>query len=707
MNIQELIATHNQKLAEFQNLIRMNQISPSSEEAQLRIEEINNLKRQITDMQNQSKQIKNQRSINVEQFIGKNVMAIVASLLIFISIVILCGAVIPYMNDLIKTGLIFGVSTLFMVVGIGLMCYKKNAWSITLTSCGLVSIYISAIASNVWLETLPDVGLYIITFMWAIIAVVLSKTYSSIFEVICIAGIMVSSFLDSANYEFYCHAASKISPTSTITLGLVGYTIFLVGNKYKNSWIVVPKDIFVTIFSIRIVSTLMDIIDYTARNEHTQELVISSIAFIFMLMLSTSYNYIRHIKYNIHKTDFMFTIISVIWILAIANQTMIVTTGKLEDTILCQIILIINTVLALTYVWFTVKAYKDNDAIDIIKSILSFLAIAVWIYISYGDIAITHMIGFVPLIITIELIGFRFKNIPLKIMGLILFLISNFVNYTDRYVNEHLGVAWQILLSIFVFAYIMQLIQKFKEQYSDWFKGVTLIIGLVGTVIIGFSSLEYLFDHTITLRTIQYLLVLAIVLSVLLTPLGVNPITNKESKPIHIMFRVLSELFIAVTSLTLLINYSTKGIRIEAIIMSIVIICFALINTENKIGIQYREFNALYNIFKLTMISWLIILVLLHISSAISAISILISVLGIVVGFKFRLEYIRIYGLILSIMSIIKISFVDINLEGSLGTAICMFICGVLCFCISFAYNRIDKVIGGNINDNINMYKEN
>lgn len=707
MNIQELIARHNQKLAELQNLIRMNQISPSSEEAQLRAQEISELKRQITDMQNQSKQIKNQRSVNVEQFIGKNVMAIVASLLIFISIVILCGAVIPYMNDLIKTGLIFGVSTLFMVVGIGLMCYKKNAWSITLTSCGLVSIYISAIASNVWLETLPDVGLYVITFMWAIIAVVLSKTYSSIFEVICIMGIMVSSFLDSTNYEFYCHSASNISPASTITLGLVGYIIFLIGKEYKNSWLAIPKDIFVAIFSIRIVSTLMNIIDYTARNEHTQELVISSIAFIFMLILATGYNYIRHTKYNIHKADFIFTIISVIWILSTASQVMDIVTRKLEGTIICQAILIINTILALTYVWFTVKAYKDSDAIDIIKSILSFLAIAVWIYISYGDIVITHMIGFVPLIITIELIGFRFKNIPLKIMGLILFLISNFVNYTDRYESEHLGVTWQILLSIFTFACIMQLIQKFKEQYTDWFKGVTLVAGLIGTVIIRFSSLGYLFDHIITLRAIQYLLVLAIVLNVLFSPLGVNPITNRESKPIHIMFRVLSEIFIAITSLALLFSYGTKGIKLEAIIMSIVIIGFTLINTKNRIGIQYREFNALYNIFKLTIVSWLIVLVLLHINPAISAVSILISVLGIIVGFKFRLEYIRIYGLILSIMSIIKISFIDINLKGSLGTAICMFICGVLCFCISFAYNRIDKVMGGNINDNINMYKEN
>lgn len=702
MNIQDLIAKHNQKLVELQNLIKTNQISLSSEEAQSRIQEIYNLKEQILTLQQRKK------NVNVEQFIGKNVMAIVASLLIFISIVILCGSVIPYMNDLVKTGLIFGVSTLFMIIGIGLMCYKKNAWSITLTSCGLVSIYISALASNIWLETLPDIALYSVTIIWAIVAIILSKTYSSIFEVICISGLAVSSFLDSVNYIYYYDIFSKVSPASTLTLGIVGYIIFLIGKKYKNSWLAIPKDIFVTIFSIRITQTLIHIIAYTANNGYTQELVISTISFLLILSLATYYNCIRHTKYNIQKADFVFTILSMIFILTTASQTVwVVMDYNLEDTPLSQIILIVNSILALTFIWLTVKAYKDNDVIDIVKSVLSLIAISVWLYISYGGLSVTHIIGFVPLILIMEVIGFKFKNTLLKIMSLILFLISNFVKYTDRYENIDLGITWQIILSLLTFIGIMIIIQKFKEQYTDWFKGLALIIGLIGTVIIRFSSLEYLFEYTIILRTIQYILVLAIILSVLFTPLGLDPITNKENKSIHVMFRILSELFIAVTSLTLLFNYSTKGIKLEAILMSIVLIGFTLINTRNRLGVQYREFNALYNIFKLTIVSWLIILVLLHISPAVSAVSILISVLGIIVGFKFKLEYIRIYGLILSILSIIKISFIDIKLEGSLGTAICMFICGVLCFCISFTYSRIDKVIGGNINDNINMYKEN
>jgi uncharacterized membrane protein len=52
------------------------------------------------------------------------------------------------------------------------------------------------------------------------------------------------------------------------------------------------------------------------------------------------------------------------------------------------------------------------------------------------------------------------------------------------------------------------------------------------------------------------------------------------------------------------------------------------------------------------------------------------------------------YGLVITNISIVKLILIDITYNGSLGKAIGFFICGILCFAISFIYSMIDKSYG-------------
>ena len=72
----------------------------------------------------------------------------------------------------------------------------------------------------------------------------------------------------------------------------------------------------------------------------------------------------------------------------------------------------------------------------------------------------------------------------------------------------------------------------------------------------------------------------------------------------------------------------------------------------------------------------------------------LLAILFILIGFIGEYKYIRIYGLVLTMISIFKLVMLDIKYENTLGNAISFFVSGVLCFAISMIYNYLDKKIG-------------
>ena len=69
----------------------------------------------------------------------------------------------------------------------------------------------------------------------------------------------------------------------------------------------------------------------------------------------------------------------------------------------------------------------------------------------------------------------------------------------------------------------------------------------------------------------------------------------------------------------------------------------------------------------------------------------LLAIASIIIGFAGDYKSIRIYGLVLSMISIFKLIMIDISYANTLGHALSFFVSGVLCFVISLIYNLIDK----------------
>jgi uncharacterized membrane protein len=68
-----------------------------------------------------------------------------------------------------------------------------------------------------------------------------------------------------------------------------------------------------------------------------------------------------------------------------------------------------------------------------------------------------------------------------------------------------------------------------------------------------------------------------------------------------------------------------------------------------------------------------------------------LSILWILAGFGLSAKAVRIYGLVITNISIVKLLLLDITYNSTLEKAAGFFVCGVLCFVISFIYSRIDR----------------
>ena len=75
----------------------------------------------------------------------------------------------------------------------------------------------------------------------------------------------------------------------------------------------------------------------------------------------------------------------------------------------------------------------------------------------------------------------------------------------------------------------------------------------------------------------------------------------------------------------------------------------------------------------------------------ISCVLLLLAVLAVLTGFPFRLAPLRIYGLCLAMISVVKLLMIDIEHDNSMETVLCFLGAGILCFAINFIYNHVKK----------------
>ena len=135
-----------------------------------------------------------------EKKFGKNIMGIIASVLIIVSLISFGGLVYKYLTDVTKMAIMYIISTALTVVGIVMMKKKEKAKLVfsALAACGTIGIYITSFIGCFVFEMYDKPVLLILVCIWLILTCIASKFSSGMFVYIFNIGLVISAFLDAS-----------------------------------------------------------------------------------------------------------------------------------------------------------------------------------------------------------------------------------------------------------------------------------------------------------------------------------------------------------------------------------------------------------------------------------------------------------------------------------------------------------------------------
>lgn len=85
----------------------------------------------------------------------------------------------------------------------------------------------------------------------------------------------------------------------------------------------------------------------------------------------------------------------------------------------------------------------------------------------------------------------------------------------------------------------------------------------------------------------------------------------------------------------------------------------------------------------------------------ISCVLLCLAIVAVLSGFPLRLAPLRIYGLCLAMLAVIKLMMIDVEHDNSMETVLCFLGAGILCFAINFIYNHVKKRFQPDKNESI------
>ncbi len=136
-------------------------------------------------------------SIDLETNLGKNVMSILASILIFIGLISFVAFVFTDLSEMLKMGVMFLFSFGLFGVGVWRVEKNKNALSLGLSSCGIGAVFISILLSCFYFEFITnEFLLFGLLVGWSVVGLLLSKRYESdLFVIISYIGFYIALLL--------------------------------------------------------------------------------------------------------------------------------------------------------------------------------------------------------------------------------------------------------------------------------------------------------------------------------------------------------------------------------------------------------------------------------------------------------------------------------------------------------------------------------
>ncbi|MBQ7942574.1 MAG: hypothetical protein IJ326_00760 [Lachnospiraceae bacterium] len=595
---------------------------------------------------------------DMESVIGKSWMGVIASVLIFISIIMFATLLLPVLTDTIKMIVMYGVSIAATAFGLfKLGKDDKKPFYLAVSGCGVGAIYISLILTNFYFKAIGDIVLYLLIAIWAIFVCALSKQRSVLFQVIGQCGILIavifgSVLCDATNdgtkfviLVFFYLITSLIFMCTHYQRELSGNLISLLIN-HVNAWIIM-------------------LAGYDFRNEG----IIYIVAVVMMLYIVASIGVCFGVEADQRGFGGILTISNLLVFTCFMSMCV-------EDDVVAGVI---SLVIAIALIGLTEWKYKEGDVTD--KRILQIAMMLMMVFAVAGmDVWAEELLLFI-IGAAILVYGYERKDLIYHFGSL---TIVMFVILAMDYTALHYSVG------ILYFVLLLVLALWKKEQYH------------CGVKLYGYIGFCCLMSHTHEMvsmlslddevGSILTLMIISIVHIVAMKTFGTKKFSAGESeRASEIVFGVINA-YLMWGSLQFIENTEHAAWHLVSILIAGMLF---MANSGNLLkryqGKKEEMYAGIYVGVKLTVLLWVSLTSFDAANMVVSIACFVLAIIGIMIGFGMQFKSLRIYGLVLSIFSVVKLIMIDMDYDNLLGRAAGFFVCGILCFVISLIYNTIDK----------------
>lgn len=597
----------------------------------------------------------------MESLIGKNLFAILASLLILIGVSIFISTIYNYIPEILKIVFIYLFG--FAMLGVGLGIYKKNEnkfW-LAVGSCGLAELLVAIIASHSYFKILSLPITYLFILIWIIGSFKLTKIQPVLFKTIGYIGFMVSMTLGLS-------LLTDNDMISYISL-FVSYAIlsifFMISNKELEK--------INSIISICSTLGIWFFVDF----DYYIQTIPNQVSVIPILILIILFNIIHATKNNTLKKGY--TIQSIISMFLFRAFI-----GYFTEEIALPFIL-----LCLCCLYLMNEKHGDTNLYNIFVCIL-LLCIAD--EFSTTTIKLYHYWFVLFSIISYGYYYFN-KTLGLAWVGFISFLSFVFL-YVDTmsFARYEAIILMLLAISIIILLHTNKLKQNSLLEIAWYFVFMALVIGVVNdscvliTEYYAFDNwkLEWLIDDYKTA-------ILVLIYSILNTAYLHLIIQDKKYSNIRWIILIVQAILLAQSFDVL--DYDTSICFVFGLLSSLLIVLYSASYTINTKG--EKKWLVLWQFIKFALYI-ITVFSIWETPTIIANICLLIlAITAIVLGFKIQNRSIRLYGLIVSFINVISIVFSNVEWSNSLQLSFGIIICGLLCFGISFIYYKVSKHFEG------------
>lgn len=591
-----------------------------------------------------------------EKTIGKSFMGIMASVLIFISLILFATVIVPFFGEVVKMVTTYVISFAFVIVGlIKLRKDNTNKFYISILACGVGAVYISLLLSNIYFKKIEEIPLYILICLWGIGVCFLGKLQNKIFLVIGEIGITISVIFGCG----LCIDEDDVARfIALIMFYIVSSTVFYMVHFKKEFIENIVHHVFNVFNCWVILVTYKDIFEDDVH-----------IAGYFILILLV-FNLGSIIYNKIEKGSIIYGIIGAMYLFRICGILELICVNY---TIFGIIVYIMSMSLIVV---FEYKTLTNKSGINILHAVLVILST---IGIANCEDMFEYTIVLL-MILPLMILGFYRKNGVLKYSPMVVF-VPFVIAYPD------MNIILKFVLVALVIGSAFFCISKCIEQYSVVFKYFMYVVSVLAVFLYADRILVEYVDSYDVRNVITYMSVALFNIVMLKSRFSTDFITGERDKPV--VFNLIN-LLVMISGLAL-VEDGIDGFWNVLLIATIVGTYF--INSKNILENTSNVFGGIYVGFKFTFLMIVLMESFDSINYAISIACFVFAIVCIVIGFIAKYKSLRIYGLVLSLISTFKLVMFDISYDNTLGHAVSFFVSGILCFVICLMYNVIDNKI--------------